>query len=204
MKDLFSYKWIEGYKATNLDMTCKDFQYELGKKYVFEGKPVLQQCGFHLCLELENTFKFYNKENSRFFKVKALVHKDQITDYRFKCNNYGYERRDLFAAKEIEFIEEVSFDEMKQHYLCLPSCITTNEEYRLYYEIGASEYFKRNFLDKAKGYFQNELLGLVYDEKLTRYSEGNVETLLNKIKTIHGLDCGKDCKIQMLMMLKEI
>lgn len=203
MKNLFEYKWIEGYKATNLDMTCKDFQYEIGKKYVFEGEPVVQQCGFHLCLELENTFKFYNKETSRFFKVKALVHKDQIADYRFKSNRYGYERHDLFAAKEIEFIEEVSFDEMKKH-LCLPKGVDTEEDYRIYYKIGASSYFKRKFLCKSLGYFQNELLALIYDEKITSYSEEKTEILLDKIKTVHGLDCGNDCKIQMLMMLKEI
>ena len=37
----------KAYKGFNADMTCREFQYEEGKTYEFEGEPELCKCGFH-------------------------------------------------------------------------------------------------------------------------------------------------------------
>ena len=49
----------KAYKAFNADLTCRDFQYEEGKTYEFEGKPELCKRGFHACLKLTDVFNYY-------------------------------------------------------------------------------------------------------------------------------------------------
>ena len=63
-----------GYKAMNMDMTCRDFQFEVGKTYKIENDKSLNLCtdsGFHFCEKFEDVFKFYNWYNCRVFKVET-------------------------------------------------------------------------------------------------------------------------------------
>ena len=48
-----SDKIIKAYKGFNKDMTCRDFQYEVGKAYEHEGRISVCESGFHAC---ENPF----------------------------------------------------------------------------------------------------------------------------------------------------
>lgn len=60
-------------KATNADMTCRGFQYEVGKWY-HEDKAVLCKSGFHYVTNVFDIFAYYSGEickEVRFFKVKA-------------------------------------------------------------------------------------------------------------------------------------
>ena len=50
----------KAYKGFNADMTCRDFQYEEGKTYEFDGEPKLCECGFHACLNLGGVFNHYS------------------------------------------------------------------------------------------------------------------------------------------------
>lgn len=66
---------VKGYKAMNLDMTCMDYQFEIGKTYeIKNGKP-LELCndsGFHFSLDLEDVFNYYYFRECRLFEVEAL------------------------------------------------------------------------------------------------------------------------------------
>ena len=62
---------MKGYKATNKDMTCRGFKYEVGKTYTMDGKPSLCERGFHFCNTIADTFNYYDKFESRFFEVEA-------------------------------------------------------------------------------------------------------------------------------------
>lgn len=76
--------WVEGYKGTDKDMKCLDYQYELGVQHdIPEGQEVVEcESGYHLCLELSDVFKYYKIGNgNRFFKVKALVRKSDKERY---------------------------------------------------------------------------------------------------------------------------
>ena len=66
-------KKIKGFKMTNEDMTCKGFQYELGKEYNLEGELVPCKNGFHFCKELSNCLEYYNNTegDKRFFEIEA-------------------------------------------------------------------------------------------------------------------------------------
>jgi hypothetical protein len=50
----------KAYKGFNANMTCRDFQYEEGKTYEFNGEPILCCCGFHASLSLSDVFNYYN------------------------------------------------------------------------------------------------------------------------------------------------
>ena len=71
----------KAYKAFNSDMTCRDFQYEEGKTYEFDGKPKLCEQGFHACLNLGDVFNYYAGK----FGKNVVVHEvelDGVSDER--------------------------------------------------------------------------------------------------------------------------
>ena len=47
------------YKGFNVDMTCRNFQYEEGKTYEIEGEIKLCKCGFHACINPLDIFNYY-------------------------------------------------------------------------------------------------------------------------------------------------
>ena len=51
---------MKAYKAFNDDLTCMDFQYEIGKTYTMNEKPIPCKQGFHACLDLEDVFGYYD------------------------------------------------------------------------------------------------------------------------------------------------
>lgn len=66
--------WVDGYKATKADMTCYDYQYELGKQHDMPEDEDIIECrsGFHLCLRLEDVFSYYKiGKDNRFFQGKS-------------------------------------------------------------------------------------------------------------------------------------
>ena len=49
----------KAYKAFNSSMKCRNFQYNEGETYEFEGEPELCTCGFHASLCLLDVFNYY-------------------------------------------------------------------------------------------------------------------------------------------------
>jgi hypothetical protein len=102
--------WITGYKGTDKDLKCRDYQFEVGKQFDMpEGEEIrLCSSGFHLCQNLKNVFRYYNiGDGNRFFEVKALVRRYN------KNGTYTYEHReDKMTSKSITFIRELTADEI--------------------------------------------------------------------------------------------
>ena len=89
-------KEVIAYKGMNSDMTCKGFQYEIGKSYKTD-KAELCECGFHACLNPIDVLDYYPKHlSSRYFKVKLS---GEIT----KCSMWDTN----VAATEITILEEI-------------------------------------------------------------------------------------------------
>lgn len=112
--------WVNGYKGTEKDMKCNGFQYELGGKYSMP-KDEVQECvsGFHLCKELRDVYKYYAIVDSRrYFKVRALVKKADLDRYGRteiiddSIWNFRSRQYDKLVAAEIEFLEELTLDEI--------------------------------------------------------------------------------------------
>ncbi len=67
-------KTTYGFKAMNADMTCRDYQFEIGKTYQIDNEMPLKLCsesGFHFCLNFEDVFNYYKWYSSRVFLVKT-------------------------------------------------------------------------------------------------------------------------------------
>ena len=91
---------VIAYKGMNSDMTCKGFQYEIGKTYKAD-KVKLCECGFHACLNPIDVLDYYSQSiKSRYYKVKLS---GEIT----KCSFGDTE----VAATEITILEEINIDE---------------------------------------------------------------------------------------------
>ena len=94
-------KEVIAYKGMKSDMTCKGFQYELGKSYKTD-KAELCKCGFHAYLNPRDVLDYYKQtESSRYFKVK-------LSGEIAKCGKYYTE----VAATEITILEEINIDEI--------------------------------------------------------------------------------------------
>ena len=90
-------KTTYGYKAMNQNMTCRDFKFEVGKKYQIDNKMPLKLCsdsGFYFCLNFEDVFNYYKWNSSRVFLVKT--DSEVVT------------RSNKSITKEITVLEEVT------------------------------------------------------------------------------------------------
>ena len=88
-----------GYKAFNADMTCRGFQYEIGKSYEMDGKIELCNNGYHFCEKIADCFSYYNNTDTRFAKIEAYG--EVIKSYEdSKC-----------VTNKIRIIEEIPRDE---------------------------------------------------------------------------------------------
>ena len=106
MEETIKGKEVIAYKGMNSDMTCRGFKYEIGKSYKTD-KVKLCECGFHACLNPQDTFIFYSQgKNSRYFKVL-------LSGEIAKCGMWDTK----IAATEITILEEINIDE----------CIKTTE-----------------------------------------------------------------------------
>ena len=63
---------MKGYKAFNSDLTCRGMQYEVGKEYVFDGKPIPCRQGFHFCETIADCYEFYPmSDDTRICEIEA-------------------------------------------------------------------------------------------------------------------------------------
>lgn len=89
---------VTGYKATDENMQCRGFQYELGKWYEHEGE--IEQCesGFHFCEYPSGPWFYYNE--GRLFKCEA--------ELVLKFNGPGADIKHV--AKRIRMVDEIKVD----------------------------------------------------------------------------------------------
>ena len=64
---------IRAYKAFNSDLTCKGFQYEVGKEYHHKGELEMCSSGFHACPKLADCFKYYRFSEQETRAAEVLV-----------------------------------------------------------------------------------------------------------------------------------
>ena len=88
-----------GYKAFNEDLTCRDFQYEVGKTYVLDEQPIICKKGFHFCKTVADCYKYYPiSEKTRICKVSATG--KIVAD----------EEKTKFCTNKIKIIKEIKDD----------------------------------------------------------------------------------------------
>lgn len=117
MKD--KWIWVEGYKGTDKNMCCRDFQFELNKMFGAEQGSDVKVCesGFHLCLNLKDTFKYYPVGNgNRYFKVRALVREKDYLECTEVNPYWGVVTSNKLTSMSIEFTSELTVDEILNTY----------------------------------------------------------------------------------------
>ena len=62
---------MKGYKATDANMCCRGFQFELGKWHEFEGDLIECQSGFHFCDYPSGPWCYYSEPGTRIWEVEA-------------------------------------------------------------------------------------------------------------------------------------
>lgn len=90
---------MKAYKGFNKDMTCRGFQYEVGKEYETD-KAELCNCGFHAYLYPQDCFGYYPPANSRY----CLVELDDV-DKKSSDDT-------KICGKKIKIIKELTIEEM--------------------------------------------------------------------------------------------
>lgn len=64
---------MKAYKAFDKNLTCRDFQYEIGKTYEMKDEPIICEWGFHACTRLEDVFTYYDYgRETRFCEVEVV------------------------------------------------------------------------------------------------------------------------------------
>jgi hypothetical protein len=98
--------YMTGYKATDKDMKCQGFQYELGKWYKHEGDVKLCSSGFHFCIHPSGPWSYYNDTGTRVFKVEARDAYEEYTpgaDLKIVC-------REIRLTEELKPSGDQAFD----------------------------------------------------------------------------------------------
>ena len=91
---------MKGYKGFNKDMTCRGFQYEIGKEYEMKEQIELCKRGFHFCKKIADIQNYYNiQENDVILcEIEAL---GEIQEGDDKC-----------VTNKIKILREISKEEM--------------------------------------------------------------------------------------------
>jgi len=85
---------------------CRGFQYEVGKTYKFEGKPILCKQGFHACHESHQCWVHYPNNGENVY-------------YEVECSGTIVESNDgdgKFVCTEITLVKEIPAPENKFDY----------------------------------------------------------------------------------------
>lgn len=88
------------YKGFDPDLRCSGFQYEIGKTYEIDDKPILCLHGFHACKTLFDVFRYYppisqTLERNRFCEVEC------DGDYTIGYDKSVFQR--IKIVKELDF-----------------------------------------------------------------------------------------------------
>jgi hypothetical protein len=192
--------WVDGYKGTNENMKCRDFQYELGKEFIYDGQIDLCNSGFHACKNLEDVFTYYSLNGkNRFFKIKAFVpenYNENFNKYVVKCDSVGI-RTTEFVTSKIQFISECAYNDLKYYITQKYPMIENENEYHDHicnYDIFA----KNKFIKKMINFGYSESFATVISNNLNNY-----ENILSYAQAFEDEGISKDLKIYMLIKKTE-
>lgn len=104
---------MKAYKGFDKDFKCRDFQYEVGQLYTFDGKTLICHAGFHACVEPIDVLRFYCKPDSKY----AVVDVEQIADIshieaEFRKKHLRNESK--VVGDQISIEKEITIDDLIQ------------------------------------------------------------------------------------------
>ena len=94
------------YKAFNADMTCRDFQYEEGKTFEFEGGIKLCSRGFHACINPLHIFSYYGGKIGK----DIVIHEVYLSGEIDEDNDYDSK----VCASKIEIGKRLTMNDINE------------------------------------------------------------------------------------------
>ena len=92
---------LKGYKGFYNDLTAYgDFQYKVGEEYVMLEDPVVCRNGFHFCLKLHETMRYFVPGDKRYCEIEALGRLDRLGD--------------KYCTDRIQIVRELSVPEIRE------------------------------------------------------------------------------------------
>lgn len=179
--------WVEGYKGTEPDMTCRDYQYILNQEHFYERAVNVCTSGFHFCTQLRDVFKYYELDGkNRFFKVKALIYKEDLNSH------YS----DKLSAKKIILTEELTFVDLKKYINEKLGLVDTEYDWKQVQEVGYEEFRRKIFVNDMKNYGYGEtFITVLYDD--ASYDE--LPMLLKKARAFYEEGLNKEMSVYLLI-----
>ena len=96
---------MKGYKVFNPDWTCRNKQYEVGKSYEMEDKPVICKRGFHFCEKIVDCFQYYTFNSAnKVAEIEAYGELDFEKDGNKHCTNKIKIIRELTWYEVLELV----------------------------------------------------------------------------------------------------
>lgn len=162
--------WVTGYKGTDKDMKCRDYQFMLNYRHEMAAGAEISICssGFHFCPKLKDVFDYYGiKKGNRFFEVRALVRKKDYEERNgiirpVYSGPYPWGMYPTFVdkltSKAIEFVRELTLDEI---FAGTDAAGWSDDAKKLALEVGIEEARLANNVA--------DLVSLGYSEQLSNY-----------------------------------
>lgn len=193
--------WVEGYKGTDANMTCRDYRFAMHEQFdIQEGVDIVDcESGFHFCRDLEDVFSYYKiGDGHRFFRVRALVRKADYENYGkpYETSHYPkmvfyippFGNRNKLAAKSIQFLYELTPDEVFSTFDKGADVHTWDTEKKALAMKHSLNYVRS--IDRI-----NELVALGYSEAFAEYIVLNT-TKFDKAKAVGSqTDLSMDMKV---------
>ena len=148
---------MRGYKFMKSNMTCLEFQYEVGEEYTLEDKLVICENGFHFCENPFDCLGYYNNINGN----KRLFLVESLGDVIIECSKS--------VTNKIKILEEITdiekfFDENIDNFEVDWVYISVYQK--------LSEEFIEKYIDKVDWY---------YISKYQKLSEEFIEKYIDKV-----------------------
>ena len=128
---------MKTYKGFNKDLTCRGFQYEVGKEYEIEGELEMCENGFHACESPLEVFDHYNMIDSRFCEVDQSGEIKKEEESTKICSSKIKIVAELKLADMIklgvEWLKEITSPEKVKS-----DCESNNDNGKGYAQIGSS------------------------------------------------------------------
>lgn len=90
---------MKAYKGFNADMTCRGFQFEIGKTYE-ESEAKLCEVGFHACLDPLECYQYYSPGSSVYCEVDIEDNGERVNDST------------KVVGKKITIVRQITFAEI--------------------------------------------------------------------------------------------
>lgn len=187
--------WVDGFKGTDKNMKCRDFQYELGKEFTYDGKLDLCSSGFHACSDLNNVFDYYKLDGeNRFFRIKAFVPENYNENFNKTIWNGSnlYTMDTKFVASKIKFISECTYDDFKNYISWKYPMIENEEECKHLKNYGI--FSMNKFIKKMINFGYSESFAMIISNESNDY-----RYILNYVQAFEDEDISKDLRIYMLI-----